>query len=482
MSRRPARRAPLRFRLAAALAVLLVVGLFAEGGARMVAPQVPSWRGQDTGTVIMVGHPTRLWGMGPGVRQNAGVPATITELGLRAPLPDGPRPPGRERVLILGDSTYFGHGVVDDETLGAQLQARLRADGVDVEVMNGGIPGYSSEQTRLLLDEVGWGLEPTLLVLGNLWSDNNFDHFRDQDLLRTHAAFAGNPLAKSSFFQILAGAMDRLRGGEGARIVTWTRDSAWPTEGVRRVPLRRYAENLDHMVREAAARGVGAVFFAPANAGMSDGTIPYDTAWKPYFEAQAAVAAHHGLPIVQALPPLAAASAARGGAADLFVDEMHPSAVGFGILAGAVADTLRDAGWPQKRLHGRVEGLDLATIPVEGRDARTTPTNPLSPQVNLFVDASPSGGGGGGGVGVQPTDGAWFVEGTVAAQAFPVRVEVRRTSGEPLSVAVLGAAGPFRVKVRKDQERVLVVATDAEGREARAEAERDGEKLTLSVR
>ena len=35
----------------------------------------------------MAGHPTRLWGMGPGVRRNGSTVATIGADGLRAPAP-----------------------------------------------------------------------------------------------------------------------------------------------------------------------------------------------------------------------------------------------------------------------------------------------------------------------------------------------------------------------------------------------------------
>lgn len=481
----PRHRAPLGTRLVASTLVLLVVALVAEGVARLVAPEAPTWRGADTGAVVMVGHPTRLWGMGPGVRQNAGTIATIAPIGLRAPLPDGPRPAGRERVLVLGDSTYFGHGVADDATLEAHLQARLRGDGLDVEVLNGGVPGYSTEQTRLLLDEVGWGLEPTLLVLGNVWSDNNFDHFRDADLLRTSAAFARNPLARSAFFQLLAGAVDRLRGGEGAHLVTWTRRSAFPAEGVRRVPLRRYAENLDAMVRAAAARGVGVALLTPANVGMVEGTAPRPTSWDPYFEAQAAVARHHGVPRIEALPALAAA-AATGGAGALFIDDMHPSAAGHARIAEALADTLHAAGWPDARLLGHAEPFDASGLRDVGEHEFDRTASPQSPQTNLFRDASPSGGRGparapdrgGASAGARV---AWEVAGRVTAAGGPVRVEIRRPSGEPLGVVLLAAPGAFRVPVRGDQERVVVVASDARGREVRAEAERGASTLALAI-
>ena len=61
----------------------------------------------------------------------------------------------------------------DDETIIEQTVDRLRATGLDVDAVNAGVPGYSTEQTRMLLEEDGWQLEPTLLLIGNLWSSSS---------------------------------------------------------------------------------------------------------------------------------------------------------------------------------------------------------------------------------------------------------------------------------------------------------------------
>jgi lysophospholipase L1-like esterase len=386
MSRRRA-RTPAWFKPLAATVAVSVALLLAEGVSRMVEPLLPDWQGMDPGGVIMVGHPTRLWGMGPGVRSNAGTEAKISALGIREPVPEVPRPKGRQRVMIVGDSTFFGHGVPDDATMAAQLVGRLAERGIEADTINGGIPGYSSEQTRMLLEEVGWKLEPTLLVIGNLWSDNNFDHFRDADLLRTRQVYLENPLSKSSLFRLLAGQLDRLRGGEEGRIVTWTRKSRLPKNGVRRVPLQRYAENLDAMVREASRRGIGVALLAPCNIHMATGQPADEEVWQPYFDAQLAVAKHHGLPRIESKVLMAGAAAAQGGAA-LYVDEMHPSPAGNAVFAEAIAQGLTAAGWPTKPLLGKQEPFAQQLEDVVPGGVWTS-TNPLSPQVNLFPTTVP---------------------------------------------------------------------------------------------
>ena len=482
MRRRAGQRRPntrLAFRIGAALAVIVVLGTVAEVLSRAVAPQVPTWHGNDNGGVIMVGHPTRLWSIGPGVRRNATTTATIEDLGLRSPVPTGPRPSGRQRILVLGDSTFFGHGVEDDATMEAQLQDLLRDAGKDVEVINGGIPGYSTEQTRMLLDDVGWSLDPTLLVLGNIWSDNNFDLFSDADLLRTRAAFATNPLARSAFFQILAGAVDRARGGPGAHLVTWTHQSTRPDHGQRRVPVQRYAANLDAMIRAAAARKVGAVLLVPTNAHLVAHPDDPDPVWRPYHEAQRAVAAHHGLPLVQTLPRMLEA-AKTVPAQSLFVDDMHPSRTGHAVFAASLAAALDAADWPAQALLGKAEPFDAsALVDPTPTDAET---NPMSPQVNLFKGAAVPASSAQASNASAPQDGSWYVTGTVVGGAGgPVRVELRTAGGAPLGMVALAEPGTFRLRVRADQEAVRVVATGEDGRTAEAEAARSGEALQLTL-
>ena len=82
-----------------------------EMAARTIAPQLPHWRGTDTDTVILTGHARRLWGLSPGQRSNLHTTAEINALGLRGPAPTQPRPPDQARLMVLGDSTFFGFGI-----------------------------------------------------------------------------------------------------------------------------------------------------------------------------------------------------------------------------------------------------------------------------------------------------------------------------------------------------------------------------------
>jgi lysophospholipase L1-like esterase len=68
----------------------------------------------------------------------------LNEWGLRG----GPvmGPPPKRRILFLGDSITFGWGVPEQDTITARLQQRLRDEGEDVEVLNGGVGNYNAER------------------------------------------------------------------------------------------------------------------------------------------------------------------------------------------------------------------------------------------------------------------------------------------------------------------------------------------------
>lgn len=396
MSRpRPRRtaRTSLRFRITASLVVLLGALFVGEGAARVVGPSAIGFRGGDPGVTLMVPHPTRLWALGPGPRQNAGITAQIAANGLRGEMPSGARAAGEERILVLGDSSFFGHGIPDEATIPVHLQAQLRAAGVQAAVINGGTPGYSTEQSLRLLDEVGWALEPTLVLVCNLWSDNNTDGFRDRDLLHTADVQRENVLMRSSLVGLVAGWVDRARGGEGARLVTWTKSSEWPEARERRVPLQDYAANLDRIARDARDHGAGVAFLSPANQGLVEGQFREGAGWDPYFDAQAKVAAWHGAPVVSMKKALQ--NDGLETAAD-FVDVMHPSGAGAAAVAQEAAAVLVAAGWPSARLLARTDPFDASALVDDRRFANGGQPPQFSPQAQLFPLSLPEQGGGNG--------------------------------------------------------------------------------------
>ncbi len=91
----------------------------------------------------------------------------INDDGFRGPA--GPAP--QETVTLLGDSFTFGLGVNEGET----FADRLNADHPRPRFFNRGVPGYSTDQERLLLDELPAELRRRVLLvvyLGNDLIDN----------------------------------------------------------------------------------------------------------------------------------------------------------------------------------------------------------------------------------------------------------------------------------------------------------------------
>jgi hypothetical protein len=96
------------------------------------------------------------------------VPLSINSLGCRGP--EIKRDKGEQlRILVLGDSFTFGHGVAGDETYAAVLERKLSCSGMGcpVEVINAGYACCNYPDTYYLyLKRVGLALEPDVVIVG----------------------------------------------------------------------------------------------------------------------------------------------------------------------------------------------------------------------------------------------------------------------------------------------------------------------------
>jgi hypothetical protein len=84
-----------------------------------------------------------------------------------------PKPVSMRRVLFVGDSFTFGQGVNDDETFAAQTERRLKqlCPTTPLEIVNTGVPGFSTSQELAFLEREGLALEPDVVVLGFYGND-----------------------------------------------------------------------------------------------------------------------------------------------------------------------------------------------------------------------------------------------------------------------------------------------------------------------
>lgn len=378
----------------------LLLGL-GELGARAVGapecePIVPDASGWDQ----MVGDPRYLWKLEPDrLFESPAGTTRVNAVGLRTRLlPTEPKAPGERRVLVTGDSSVYGWGQPDGQTYAEQLEAELNRNlvGVRVSVINLGVPGFSTEQTLRLLEDVGWAYDPDLLVVHNIFSDCNIDAFQDRAALAL-ADPEGTPLRRAlhgsrlycglymPWARYQAGLnqqtgrvlMPGIPMGANTAVALETIDQVIDLS---RVPLDDYLDNLDRIRSEAEARGA-TLLLAPLaqewDVGVWNVPMPPPTEgqvlpWTPYREAQAEWATERGVGRVY-LPD--AFAAAEGPKAGLFIDNMHPSVRGAQVMAWAVTDHIR----------AHPELLDLKAEQV----------GPLPPRVALSGPAGPGGAPGG---------------------------------------------------------------------------------------
>lgn len=288
-------------------------------------------------------HFTRIWSLKPGIEKQFGAQVRIDKEGFRR----SSVVEGDSSWLLLGDSSFFGHGLQDQQTLHEQLQAQLSAQGHSIHVRCGGVPGYSILQTEIMMNEIGWAQSPKLLLIGNLWSDNNFDHFVDKDWLAAlQPPSAFHQLLWTSrifgWLQYQLRPPDLGERGDPHRKVSWIREPL--AKGTRRVDIQTYMYTLDRLIREAANRGVGVLIVQPANRYRVEGSVPNAT-WSPYFEAQRMVAYHRGVPIFDAAAYLRVFGM---NPQEAFLDELHPSEEANVLLAQGIILTLQATGWPDQ--------------------------------------------------------------------------------------------------------------------------------------
>src|SRR6185369_9035870 len=168
----PAARAPVPLwtKLALAATTVVVTLLMAEAVARVIGLDVPFFLFprpdnclQRSTTLSMEFRPVC-----DGTLE--GTTFRTNKIGLRGP---NLRTDGARRILAVGDSCTFGWRVSEADTYPAQLEAVLnrRAGGDRYQVINAGVPGYTSYQGLVYLQEQGLALRPEIVVIGFGFND-----------------------------------------------------------------------------------------------------------------------------------------------------------------------------------------------------------------------------------------------------------------------------------------------------------------------
>jgi lysophospholipase L1-like esterase len=448
-----------------------VIWFIVEAGVSvMFSDELATWENPkasgDDHTPTMPGNPYLLYEYRPGQHIQAGATVSINSLGLRGPEPAMPKPAGVRRFLTTGDSSVFGFGVSDAEVF-SEVTAGMLGEGV--ESINAATPGYSSYQSINLLRLRAMRTEPDLIVIGNIWSDNNFDAFVDKELLAAYAGFEESfsgklkrALSTSAVYRLLDYRLRVAPAEDRMRQVGWLQSGtpgvldSGEHIGLRRVEINDYAANLETLVDLAAASGAEVAFLMLANNEDLDTSENQGKAWDPYRQVMKDTAARHGAPLLD-VPRLFIDSGLSREA--LFLDEMHPTAAGHRIMGEALAGLLSEHGWPEHALMGDGQG---GSIPhYEDPYVSGSPDNP-----GAQTSGNP-GGNPGGDPGPQPGAGA-RISGTLSFSAYEAGtiqiecVEAAAASGNPtvLGTDRLQGPGSFSLDARSAKSVVLRVYLD----------------------
>ncbi len=243
--------------------------------------------------------------------------SSTNEHGLRG-VPVAPKA-GRYRILVLGDSRTYGLGVGDTDTYPVYLQAAFDRDQADaVDVVNAGVPGYSTFQGLQYLRVRGLDLEPDMVLVC----------FAYNDAVEIPTPGIGdcdweNP--KASPFGLTTLLKDAVRGAHLDRT---------PLYSPRKTRLRpgEMVDCLVEMQRVCATRGVVIVYLGwpslPEVFGEELGHPPY--------AALVTEAAHVAHAPAIGLRDLLSANSDR-----IFLDDIHLNAEGNRVVADYLAAELK---------------------------------------------------------------------------------------------------------------------------------------------
>jgi lysophospholipase L1-like esterase len=300
----------------AGILAILLVGL---------AEQLAALVWQDSSTFYRE-DPYIFWALNPGHHFDfhVGEDIYINSLGMRAGEPDG----GHPSLLILGDSCTYGVGVADGQTLDAYLQTELsRRVGRTVRVWNGGVPGYSTWQAKVLTARVAPILRPDVVIVCCYYGD------RANDLVSDDERIPPPPLShvraflwKSDLYRFLR---HRILGLKSTDPTAGELIRPGPSQ---RVSPAEFRENLNQIFSLARRHG----------SRLGVGVMLPDRALLPRNPQDE----HHTALISPEAPDslgidLRVAWADRGLNTDLlFWDDMHPTARGYALIAHDLAEAL----------------------------------------------------------------------------------------------------------------------------------------------
>ena len=152
----------------------------------MLDPEASLVKKQGKATLrdIITPHPDNnlIYHLRPHVETEfQGVPVETNSCGMRGPEYSASYNPQRYRIALLGDSFAFGWGVEENETFAHIMQQELNRlalqSGIEFEVLNFGVPGYSTFQQVALYKENAERFNPDAIFVFFVTNDFGYPFF-----------------------------------------------------------------------------------------------------------------------------------------------------------------------------------------------------------------------------------------------------------------------------------------------------------------
>jgi lysophospholipase L1-like esterase len=271
-----------------------------------------------------------------------------------------PKPPGRYRIAVLGDSVTIGMGVADDESFSARTEQLLRQrfPGKDLDVVNLGIPGYDTRQEVGLLRRNVAQLQPDLVLVG-FYSNDVPDVLEGEvtpsgtpiaagqqhagqilHMDSTSPSFADRYLRKSRIIFIAGRTFNRARGAGESGMARLTIELDM-VQGKRSAQIdrawSRIGMQLEALQALARSNGFNGAIVALPPRELVSGQFP----GSPYLSQLHAVADPVGFPVIDPIPAM---TAKRTSKDDLYIpyDRNHPNAQGHLAIAEAIVAQIQN--------------------------------------------------------------------------------------------------------------------------------------------
>ncbi len=243
--------------------------------------------------------------------------------------------PGVPRVFAVGSSSTFGYGVPAEDAWPARLEDRLREGGVEVDVLNAGVPGSTAARLALTVEGLLLRFSPDVIVVSLSFNDHIqgaiFDEVAHYDAMTSTGIGVLGHLAQ----QVDAWRRSRDWGRYFAARIAGEEPPPELVEEYVRAPARRFAGQLRRIVDAARAAGAAVVLVQEPFDPREETTRVMIA---PFHEAVAQVAAETGATLVDPGPAL------RPGGKGLFLDAVHLAGAGHDRMSVVLAKALDDAG------------------------------------------------------------------------------------------------------------------------------------------